>query len=82
MADLVDRVSDLQLNGPDMMVDDYEQYNNDRQEVVNISPDDPSEDPEPEIRADDCMSPFLLLQPPASQLGGTPRPPAPSWQRR
>lgn len=36
-----------------MMVDDYEQYNNDRQEVVNISPDDPNEEAEPDIRADD-----------------------------
>ena len=54
MADFVDDLSELQLNGPDMLVDDYEQYNNDRQEVVNISPDDPTEEPEPEIRADDC----------------------------
>ena len=42
MADVTDNLSDLQLNGPDMLVDDYEQYNNDRQEVVNISPDEPT----------------------------------------
>ena len=60
MADITDRVSNLQLNGPDMMVDDYEQYNNDRQEVVNISPDDPNEEAEPDIRADDCTLPRVV----------------------
>lgn len=56
MADVTDNLSDLQLNGPDMLVDDYEQYNNDRQEVVNISPDEPTEEAEPDVRADDCTS--------------------------
>jgi hypothetical protein len=38
-----------------MLVDDYEQYNNDRPDVVNISPDDASEEPaEVEPMADDC----------------------------
>jgi hypothetical protein len=45
----------LQLNGPDMLVDEYEQYNHDRPDVVNISPDDASEEPaEVEPMADDC----------------------------
>ena len=57
MADLAGDLATMQLNGPDMMVDDYEQYNNDRQEVVNISPgpEEPIEETEVEIRADDCM---------------------------
>ena len=45
----------LQLAGPDMLVDEYEQYNNDQPNVVNISPDDASEEPtEVEPMADDC----------------------------
>jgi hypothetical protein len=54
-ADLVFELSGLQLAGPDMLVDDYEQYNNDQPDVVNISPDGTSEEPaEVEPMADDC----------------------------
>jgi hypothetical protein len=49
-------LSGLQLASPDMLVDDYESFNNDRHDVVNITPDDASEGP-PEVEpiADDCM---------------------------
>jgi hypothetical protein len=54
-ADLGFELPGLQLAGPDMLVDEYEQYNNDRPDVVNISPDDASEEPaEVEPMADDC----------------------------
>ena len=48
-------LSDLQLASPDMLVDEYEQYNNDRHDAVNISPDDAPEKPkEAAPLADDC----------------------------
>ena len=57
-------LSGLQLAGPDMLVDEYEQYNNDRQDVVNISPDDAFEEPaEAEPMADDCRSPSASPKP-------------------
>jgi hypothetical protein len=63
-ADLRFEQSDLQLDGPDMLVDEYEQYN-DRPDVVDISPDGASEEPaEVEPMADDCTCdciPFLGL---------------------
>jgi hypothetical protein len=37
-----------------MLVDDYEKYNNDRQDVVDINADEPVEDAEVEPMADDC----------------------------
>lgn len=47
-------MGDLQLAGPDMLIDGYEQFNQET-EVVNISPDDHSEEAgEPPLRADDC----------------------------
>lgn len=45
----------LQLAGPDMLIDGYDQYNQQENEVVNISPDDASEEPAESLpRADDC----------------------------
>lgn len=47
-------MGDLQLAGPDMLIDGYEQFNQET-EVVNISPDNHSEEAaEPPLRADDC----------------------------
>lgn len=43
-----------QLAGPDMLIDGYDQYNQQENEVVNISPDDASEEPIDALRADDC----------------------------
>jgi hypothetical protein len=62
-TDLSLEQSGLQLAGPDMLVDDYEQYNNDRPDVVDISPDGASEEPaEVEPTANDCtLSAFLSL---------------------
>ena len=57
-----------------MLVDEYEQYNNDRPDVVNISPDDASEEPaEVEPMADDCTCNGLFLLSTSSDnlLGGT-----------
>lgn len=54
----------LQLGGPDMLIDDYDQYNQQENEVVNISPDDASEEPaDAPPRADDCMNTPLYLLP-------------------
>lgn len=45
----------MKLAGPDMLVDNYDQYTNHDNEVVNISPDDASEGPPENLpRADDC----------------------------
>lgn len=46
-----------QLAGPDMLIDGYDQYNQRQDaEVVNITPDDASEEPaEDTLLADDCM---------------------------
>ena len=55
-TDLKARFDDLQLAGPDMLIDGYDQYNQQENEVVNISPDNGSEEnTETLIRADDCM---------------------------
>jgi hypothetical protein len=55
-ADLVFELSGLQLAGPEMLVDEYGQYNNDRPDVVDISPNGTSEElAEVEPMADDCM---------------------------
>lgn len=59
-ADLRFELSGLQLTGPDMLVDEYEQYNNDRPDVVDISPDGASEEPaEVEPMADDCTCDYV-----------------------
>lgn len=55
-TDLSAHLDALQLTSPDMLVDGYEQYNHQESEVVNISPDDGSEEPAEALpRADDCM---------------------------
>jgi hypothetical protein len=48
-----------QLAGPDMMIDGYEQFNQQENDVVNISADEHSEDAAAEniLRADDCKWP-------------------------
>ena len=52
----------LQLAGPDMLIDGYDQYNQQENEIVNISPEDGSEEPAEALpRADDCMSSHLLV---------------------
>ena len=54
-ADLVPMLSYLQIAGPDILVDDYEQAYRDRQDSVHdISPDDAAAD-DPLPLADDCM---------------------------
>lgn len=55
-TDLSLGLSGIQLASPDMLVDEYDQYQNDRQDVVNITPDDTAEEPAAaEPMADDCM---------------------------
>lgn len=55
-ADVASLFNRLQLTGPDMLIDGYDQYNQQENEVVNISPDDASEGPAHALpRADDCM---------------------------
>lgn len=53
------KMSEFQLAGPDMLIDGYDQYNQRQDaEVVNITPDDASEEPaEDALLADDCMYP-------------------------
>lgn len=56
-ADLEPLFDRLQLAGPDMLIDGYDQYNQQENEVVNISPDEGSEEPTDTLpRADDCMN--------------------------
>ena len=56
-TDLSSRLDELQLAGPDMLIDGYDQYNQQENEVVNISPENGSEGPAEALpRADDCMS--------------------------
>jgi hypothetical protein len=63
-ADIGSLLDRLQLTGPDMLIDGYDQYNQQDNEVVNISPDDASEEPSDVLpRADDCIDPC-----PQSQL--------------
>ena len=64
-ADLRFELSGLQLAGSDMLVDEYEQYNNDRPDVVEFSPEGALEEPaEVEAMADDCTCgasvPYIL----------------------
>lgn len=37
-----------------MLVDEYEQYNNDRTDVIVVSRSGSEEEPEPELLANDC----------------------------
>jgi hypothetical protein len=59
-ADVETAFSRLQLAGPDMLIDGYDQYNQRENEVVDITPEDAAEEPaEAPPRADDCMSSHL-----------------------
>lgn len=49
-------ITTSQLTDNDMLVDEYEQFNNDRTDVVVVSRSG-SEEPEAEPLADDCMVP-------------------------
>jgi hypothetical protein len=53
----------VQLADNDMLVDEYEQYKDEKADVVLVSPPDSLEEQEAEPLADDCMnlhlSPFL-----------------------
>lgn len=62
MADDLLALRDLQLAGPDMLIDGFDGYNQQENEVVNISPDEHSEDAaDSTLRADNCMysTPFM-----------------------
>lgn len=51
----------LQLTSPDMLIDGYDQYSQQDNEVVNMSPDDASEEPaDAQPRADDCIDTSTL----------------------
>lgn len=55
-TDITASLADLQLSGADMLIDGYDQYNQQENDVVNISPDDASDDhAEAAPRADDCQ---------------------------
>jgi len=63
-ADVVTSLQRMKLAGPDMLLDGYDQYANHDNEVVNISPDDASEEPSDTLpRADDCELPSPTLFP-------------------
>lgn len=48
-------VAQQQLAGPDMLIDTYDQYNQQDNDVIDIAPDDASDGPvESPLRADDC----------------------------
>lgn len=57
-----------------MLVDDYEKYNNDRQDVVDINTDETVEIAETEPMADDCTSnPFYTrILPFPCEVSGIP----------
>lgn len=57
-TDMVAVVAD-QLNNADMLVDDFESYNNDRQDtedVAIINPEETPAEPTDSVLANDCMS--------------------------
>lgn len=61
LSDVSSSLSELQINGPDMIVDGLEQYNQQQDEAVHdIHPDpietngEPGQEEEIRIRADDC----------------------------
>ena len=56
-ADELQCLRKIQLAGPDMLIDGYDQYNQQESEVVNISAGEQSEEAaEAPIRADDRKS--------------------------
>lgn len=53
----------IQLAGPDMLIDTYDQYAQQDNEVVDTTPDDASEEQgEAALRADDCELRRILIQ--------------------
>lgn len=69
-TDMPSLMGNLQLSDNEMVVDDYDQYGNDRSDVVVVSPPGSASEPEPEPLANDCMS--LSSLPPS-----LPRSPSP-----
>ena len=64
VADLDTRLGELQMGGGgDMLIDDYDVVD-EKPDVAIITPDDSLEEQEPEIRADDCISPESSPKPP------------------
>ncbi|KAI1615479.1 ubiquitin thiolesterase [Exophiala viscosa] len=69
-ADLEPLFGCLQLAGPDMLIDGYDQYNEKENEVVNISPNEGSEEPTDALpRADDyeAMKRHVLIDLPDTE---------------
>ncbi|EER41128.1 ubiquitin carboxyl-terminal hydrolase [Histoplasma capsulatum var. duboisii H88] len=54
-ADMPSLMGNLQLTDNDMVVDDYDQYGNDRSDVVVVSPPGSASEPEPEPLATDFI---------------------------
>lgn len=55
VADLKTQLGDLQIGGGgDMLIDDYDLVD-EKPDVAIITPDGSSEEPEPEVLADDCI---------------------------
>lgn len=60
VADLGTRLGELQMGGGgDMLIDDYDVVD-EKPDVAVMTADDPPEEQDLEIRADDCISPDLL----------------------
>ena len=60
VADMDTRLGGLQIGGGgDMLIDDYDVVD-EKPDVAIITPDDPPEEQEAEIRADDCESHEML----------------------
>lgn len=64
-----------------MLVDDYEQYQNDRTDDVVVSRSG-SDEPDQEPRADDCKNLLPTSDPPPPQAARGPRIDAPESPRR
>ena len=63
VADLDTRLGGLQMGGGgDMLIDDYDAVD-EKPDVAIITQDDSPEEQEPDIRADDCILPEMLLPP-------------------
>ena len=58
-SDLSSSLEDMQIAGPDMVVDNYTEYTAQDNGVVNINPDaeenGEEQEEESRVRADDCM---------------------------
>jgi len=59
VADLKTHLGDLQIGaGGDMLMDEYDPVD-EKPDVAIITPDESSEEPEPEVLADDCTFPKI-----------------------